>query len=279
MSKSVFQTEEKDKVLIIKAPASLSNDDIDCINVDIKNWQLKTHKVFLFDMSETRSIEQLVYTCLINFSRALKKVDKFLMTINAPAMIKTEIKEKGLGSSFNLVSSMEECYDKACLRGKKAKVKLDVNFLSPFVEATQNVFEVQMETKLQALKLYMKKEDEVFDVKVAGVINLVCADFTGSISVCFSEKVFLNVYAAMTGEEHSEISSEHKDAAGEILNMIYGHAKTLLNQKGFELEKALPTVIMGEKMELHQGEGKKVLIIPFESELGAFHLEVMLSEY
>ena len=41
MSKSVFQTEEKDKVLIIKAPASLSNDDIDCINVDIKKKLIK----------------------------------------------------------------------------------------------------------------------------------------------------------------------------------------------------------------------------------------------
>ena len=123
----------------------------------------------------------------------------------------------------------------------------------------------------------LKPPDQKFKTSISGVINLTCSSFSGTISLCFQKDVFLKTYEALVGESHDSINDEVKDAAGELLNMIYGQAKTELNKKGYQLEKALPTVVAGEGLELHHGSENPVLVIDFDSRLGKFYLEVVLA--
>jgi chemotaxis protein CheX len=83
----------------------------------------------------------------------------------------------------------------------------------------------------------------------------------------------------MVGEKHQKITPELEDAAGELLNMIFGQAKTVLNdQKGYTLDRALPTILSGEKLSLrHQGHATAI-ILPFESAVGSFHIEVFVEK-
>jgi chemotaxis protein CheX len=79
----------------------------------------------------------------------------------------------------------------------------------------------------------------------------------------------------MLGESHKEITPETADLVAELLNIIYGQAKTELNAGlGLDLPPALPTVLRGEKLSLRQNSSAPVVVLPFQSDLGIFHVEI-----
>jgi chemotaxis protein CheX len=88
--------------------------------------------------------------------------------------------------------------------------------------------------------------------------------------------VFLKVYEKMLGEKHDKITEEIEDAAGEILNMIYGHAKTILKEREIPLEKALPSVMRGENIKIVCNTVSPTIELVFGSEIGEFHMELSL---
>jgi chemotaxis protein CheX len=111
------------------------------------------------------------------------------------------------------------------------------------------------------------------------LITIISDAFTGSISLCFDKRTFLNICENMLGDTYSEIDEEVEDAAAELLNIIFGKAKTDLNDKsGYNLKKAIPTIIKGPGIRVKQTT-QPAIILPFESDAGTFTLEVELSEH
>lgn len=150
-------------------------------------------------------------------------------------------------------------------------------FIDPFTTATKTVFEMQAQTPVMPGKIYLLPHDERIPMEIVGLIGLTCAEFKGTVSICFRAEVFLKIYENMVGESHRTISQEIEDAAGELLNIIFGLAKTILNdQKGYMLELAIPTVLTGEKLQLHHQNRSSAVVLPFESGAGAFHLEILI---
>jgi chemotaxis protein CheX len=142
------------------------------------------------------------------------------------------------------------------------------------LHATKKTLEVQANTPLKLLKPFLKKTPAK-DVAIAGVISLISDKFNGSITLCFPAGVFLKIYENMFGEKHTAITKELEDAAGELLNIIYGQAKIELNAKaGYDLKKALPTVLTGEKINISQQGRVPTVVLPFETDAGVFHIEI-----
>ncbi|MCH2535694.1 MAG: chemotaxis protein CheX [Bdellovibrionales bacterium] len=160
---------------------------------------------------------------------------------------------------------------------EKVATKLDGDFLNPFISATKNVLQTQANTDLSAGKPYIKRLGDVDALtEIAGVISLTCEQFKGSIAVCFNSEVFLNIYENMVGEKHEEITEDVQDAAGEILNIIFGQAKTVLKGKNYVLERAIPTVLVGEKLRIRYKSKIPTIVIPFETKTGTFHIEIIV---
>jgi len=156
-------------------------------------------------------------------------------------------------------------------------LKLVEPFIDPFTVATKTVFETQAQTPVMPGKAYLLPHDERIPMEIVGLIGLACAEFKGALSICFRSEVFLKIYENMVGERHGAISQEIEDAAGELLNIIFGQAKTIVNdQKGYKLELAIPTVLTGEKLQLHHQSRNSAVVLPFESGAGAFHLEILI---
>ena len=78
----------------------------------------------------------------------------------------------------------------------------------------------------------------------------------------------------MLGEEFKEINKDLEDGAGEILNIIFGHAKTVLNSKNYGIEKAIPTVIRGHGILVKHVTQVASIVVPFETDVGSFHMEI-----
>jgi len=154
---------------------------------------------------------------------------------------------------------------------------IDTNFINPFLAATLHVLKVQASIEAVPGKVVLKKDGDHLLGDVSGVIGLVCENFTGSVVISFPEKTFLNVMSGMLGEEYLELNKEILDGAGEITNMIFGQAKIVLNEKGYGIKTALPSVISGKGHTLSSLSKGPIIVVPFTSPAGEFFVEIFLS--
>ncbi len=275
-----LRTEERNEALIIKFPGVVDANSKDDLEKNIKMWQIKELKLFVLDLKNTVDFDRNLYKIIIDFKNNLEKVGKYMATISVSNRLKNSITSEGMASAFNMVGTLGEAYKLAgILVASPKKIKLDTNFINPFITGTMTTFETQVGLSIKPGKPAVKKTGEKFmdNIALAGIINLTCKDFTGTISIAFPEKVFLGVYNTMLDENIEVLDDEVKDGAGELLNIIYGQAKQELNRQGYQLEKAIPTILAGDNIQIHGGKQSPAICLPFESKVGRFYLEVAVA--
>lgn len=271
-----YTSEKQDDVNLVFCPSKIGQESNEEFKNLSKNWALEPVTVHIFNFEKTMEISPNSFQPFVLLKQMLKNDGKHMFSVNINAQLLNDIKARGLEQIFSPVASINEAKRKAGLR---AKGKIDVQFINPFLSATKNTLAVQAETEIQPLKPFVKEGSGPYQVSIAGVISLISDHFSGSITLCFPAETFLAIYNKMFDEEHTEINEEIEDAAGEILNIIYGQAKAELNdQKGYQLKKAIPTVLTADKLKIRQQGPGPVVVLPFDSQAGKFHIEIEASE-
>jgi chemotaxis protein CheX len=97
---------------------------------------------------------------------------------------------------------------------------------------------------------------------ITGVIGF-AGDRRGSLCISLRQKGAMYVYTALVGDEKPGITAEVVDAIGELTNIISGQARKELESAGVNLKAAIPTVIVGQGLELHFIGKLPVLSLPF----------------
>lgn len=147
--------------------------------------------------------------------------------------------------------------------------------LQPFVQGTVDTLKVQAQLEVKPLDPFEKGTREQPSFQIAGIIGLTSAQFTGAATLCFPEATFLKIMSSMLGEEFKEITDDLQDGAAELLNMIFGQVKTRLNaDKGYQLQKAIPTIVTGRTIHTPLLSHSPAVVLPFETSAGTIHLEV-----
>ena len=154
--------------------------------------------------------------------------------------------------------------------------KLDAEFVKTFALATMETLKVQCNFPSKAGRPFAKTGSEDDQIAIAGVIGIVSEPFRGSITIGFPEQTFLNVMAGMLGEAFTEIDKDLQDGAGELVNIIFGVAKRTLADKGFPIDRAIPSVMVGKGIKLSHMSKSAVVVIPFEGEGGPFQIEIVI---
>ncbi len=223
----------------------------------------------VLDMNELYEVTPSAIRNLSLFALDLRKKNKVFYLLHSPKAFVRMMANKGLEKLFNAIDDLSEIRKEV-----KKRKNIDVNFLNPFIEATVNTLRIQCSFESQSGKPEVKNESFSHPVDIAGVIGITSEGFTGSISICFTEKIFLTLMSNMLGEECTEINQDMEDGAGELLNIIFGQAKTTLNQLGYSLEKAIPTIVRGRELKVKHITPYSTFILPFESQLGSFYMEI-----
>lgn len=153
------------------------------------------------------------------------------------------------------------------------KNKIDLEFITPFLKGLKSAIEVQCKTSIKPMDPYIKQAPNN-DVVIASTLSLQDNDFKGMVILSFPESVFLSVYNNMFNEQHSKITKDIEDAAAELLNMIYGSAKTELNQKGYNFPTAFPKVITQIDLDNYQKNYTQTVVSPFLTDKGLLYLEI-----
>jgi chemotaxis protein CheX len=158
--------------------------------------------------------------------------------------------------------------------GSMDGLKIDVNFINPFIEGAIETLKIQCSFTAKAAKPFLKGKGPDIKTDITAVIGLTSAAFNGSVAICFPQSIFLSIMEKMLGEKHSAITKELEDGASELLNIIFGQAKRVLNEKGYAIEKAIPTIIRGSDLSVKHLTPNATIVVPFETEAGIFHIEI-----
>lgn len=210
---------------------------------------------------------------LMKVHLSLKAEGKALKLIHANPMLLNHLKREGVDAIFGIARDMNEAIQQLGCGKKKT---MDIEFVDPFLTATVQVLKVQAGIEASAGKVGLKKAGESTGGDISGVIGIVSDSFHGSVVISFPEKTFLKVMSNMLGEECTEINKDIVDGAGELTNIIFGQAKITLNEKGFGIQTAIPSVVSGKNHILSAQTKGPVVVVPFESSAGSFFIEICL---
>ena len=155
-------------------------------------------------------------------------------------------------------------------RGTGMKVNLE--FLKTFVDSTKHVFETfcsLQNVTHQKPMLLTKENTKKYDLE--GSIHLRSDYFEGYFYISFSKEIYLKILYKVLMEEYTEINAANVDFSAELVNMIYGQSKVLLNESGHNFQKVLPKFT--PVPPLHESKND-VFLIPIDTDIGTIDIKV-----
>ena len=178
---------------------------------------------------------------IVTFAKTKGRQVRF---IHVPEKIRFFFIEQGVGPSLICVPSLPLALK---AMGVQSQRRLDVNFINPFLTSASEVIAMQTQSIVTPGAPFLKGPKESFGGDISGVIGLVSDHFNGTVIISFPEQTYCKIISKMLGEEFKELSPDIQDGAAEITNMIFGKAKVILNEKGYGIQMAIPTVISGDR--------------------------------
>jgi len=151
----------------------------------------------------------------------------------------------------------------------------DKNLVNAFADGVTKTLSMMANTQVTYGKPFIETNYTIRG-EVAGIVGMAAPPLRGVLSLCFPKASILLIVENMLGEKHTEVTQEVADAVGELTNMIYGAAKTTLNQLGYNFEMALPTVVNGNFNMKADAKGA-TLVLPFEIGKEKFFVGISVS--
>lgn len=210
---------------------------------------------------------------LLKIHLNLKASGKSMKLIHANPVLTNHLRKEGVDAILGISKDLKDALTQLGCGPKKT---MDIEFVDPFLTATIHVLKVQATVEAKAGKIALKKPNVLTSGDISGVIGVVSETFNGSVIISFPEKTFLRIMSSMLGEEYTEINKDIVDGAGELTNIIFGQAKITLNEKGYGINTAIPSVVSGKNHMLSAQTKGPVVVVPFESSAGPFVIEICI---
>lgn len=152
----------------------------------------------------------------------------------------------------------------------------DKKLINAFIEGVVKTMSTMASTEVKFGKPFVDTKS-VTRGAVAGMVGMVAPPMRGTLVISFPKDAIFLILENMLGEKHAELTSAVSDAVGELTNMIYGSAKTTLNQLGYNFEMAIPSVVQGDFI-INRQNGGATLVIPFDLQnKSQFFIEIAVS--
>ena len=270
-----FEVFKEDGLYRIQVRRSFSPQDIVALEKEVFDDQNSMKVNFVIACKSIGIMSPPLTRFLVQLSMRLRTHGKMLRLLDLDEGNVENLKRQGVNSVLVCSPSLSAAKKEfGMIKGGT----LDVNFINPFLDATINVLRIQTSTEARPGPISRKSSRDRLLGDVSGVIGIVSPVFTGSVVISFPESTFLKVMSRMLGEEFQAMTKEIEDGAGELTNIIFGQAKVALNQAGFGIETALPSVVTGKEHSVLNMSRGPVVVVPFSTDIGDFFVEVCLSQ-
>ncbi|HEB70842.1 MAG TPA: chemotaxis protein CheX [Desulfobulbus sp.] len=148
------------------------------------------------------------------------------------------------------------------------------DIIPKIVDATREIFTgmVMMEISQDGGPL---NELGIMKNSITGMVGL-AGTHKGMLAVHFPNSLALAITTSFLGMEVEEINEDVQDAIGEIANMLGGNVKTILSDKGRDIQLSLPSTISGEEYSFMSQNEVDQIVLPFKAPAGVFFVELEL---
>lgn len=154
---------------------------------------------------------------------------------------------------------------------------MQIEYINPVVEATMStlktLIDLDVTRKQASARATFQLSGKNSFVAVIGMAGSV----QGSVVLNFSYEIARDIVGKMIMSE-PESDEEIADGVGEVVNIIAGNAKTILSEQKLGLNLSIPNVIQGADIQVHPPEGVPAILLPFDSELGPFELQIAFTQ-
>jgi chemotaxis protein CheX len=274
MDKKRYQILPGDGYITLRLIGILEAAHLSTIDQELQNVLIDPYPHVVVNCEHVTSLSKEWLRILLKTQLTLKEFNKSMLLILVNPQLMNALKREGVDTAFKYSKNLREALVEFGLVTKKM---LDTDFVNPFLAAALHVLSVQANVTAQAQKIYLKNASDQLYGDVSGIIGVVSETFNGSVVISFPESTFLKVMSGMLGEECLELNKEIIDGAGEITNMIFGQAKIVLNEKGYGIKTAIPSVISGKEHSLSALTKGPIVVVPFQSNAGEFFIEICVS--
>lgn len=149
---------------------------------------------------------------------------------------------------------------------------MESNQRETFIRAIQKVFRVMLKTDVRVFAPQVKKRCACGQ-DVSAIIGF-GGEAYGNIALCFPLATGLTVAEQFAEEQLIPENPLFADALGELANMVAGQARRGMG--GTDVHLSLPRLVVGKDYELLDSRMQPVCVLPCESPIGDFSLEVMM---
>lgn len=148
------------------------------------------------------------------------------------------------------------------------------DIIPKIVDATLEIFTgmVMMEISQDGEPL---KELGIMKNSITGMVGL-AGTHKGMLAVHFPNSLAMAITTSFLGMEVEQMNEDVQDAIGEIANMLGGNVKTILSDKGRDIQLSLPSTIFGEEYSFMSQNEVDQIVLPFKAPAGVFFVELEL---
>jgi len=148
-----------------------------------------------------------------------------------------------------------------------------VEIQDKMIDATKEIFStmIMMEITLEEIK---ESHGPLTDT-ITAMIGL-AGTHRGVLAVHFPYAVAMAITSSFLMMDVTEMNEDVHDAMGEIANMLGGNVKTILSEKGRDIDLSMPSTISGAEYSFQSDKDVDKVIIKFGTEKGPFMVEMDL---
>ena len=151
---------------------------------------------------------------------------------------------------------------------------MDIKYIDPFIQATNHVFNELFNIKPEVGKPFIMDKNQEHEWDVSAIIGI-AGETKGAVVLSFPSELAHNLTSRLTGKPVPSPDEDVVDTIGEVVNIVAGNAKKGLEE--YRLMISLPSIVTGRNHKIvWPGKNAPIISIPFQSELGAFSLSVVL---
>jgi len=150
-----------------------------------------------------------------------------------------------------------------------------VDIEDKLIESAKEIFSsmVMMEITVQEI---VDHHGTLHDT-ITGMIGL-AGTHKGVLAVHIPYSVAMAITASFLMMDVNEINEDVHDAVGEIANMLGGNVKTMLSEKGRDINLSLPSTISGSAYSFQSDKEVEKIIVKFDTGNGTFLVEMDLEK-
>lgn len=143
------------------------------------------------------------------------------------------------------------------------------------IESTMEIFSSMVMMEI-TVKEILTDHGPLHDT-ITGMIGL-AGTHKGVLAVHIPYTVAMAITSSFLMMDVEEITEDVHDAVGEIANMLGGNVKTILSEKGRDIDLSLPSTIAGSQYSFQSDKQVEKTIVKFDTGNGTFMVEMDLEK-